>query len=316
MTNIMQASPPPLPLSGQYTLRVRDAKSKKIKKEVGPFSNLITDIGLNRIGTSPSVASDCYVGTGTVPPQVTDTTMSTYKVTSNSAGAITYTAGTSPTWICSASRVFTFNSGTISGNITEVGVGWASSPVNALWSRELIVDSNGNPIAITVLPTEILEVVYTLRMHIPQSTFTGSFTLNGVVYNYTAKVRLAGVWRVMNSSMMFGPAIWDAYAAGCALSAGIGGSMTGTIVPSGAVKGPYAYVNNSLTRSGVTNFALTDANTPSGIQGFAIGPSHNNNYNDSFLSMLYQMVLDKPIPKTNLNTMSFTMSISWTRYTP
>lgn len=304
-----------LPLSGEFTLRRRNANTNEVIQEVGPFSNLITNRGLNQIGTSGGWATHCYVGTGTVPPSESDTTMSAYKTTSNSLISTLNTPGSAPDWICRSSRTFVFNAGTISSNITEVGVGWAVSPVNSLWSRELIVDSGGNPIAITVLPTEILEVVYTLSLRVPQSDFSGSFTLNSIVYNYIGRAQSASAWRVGNDTPMYGPYMGDVRIAGATISASIAGEPTGSFAAGSPSSNNLAYVDNSKARSCVTSFALSQGNGTGGVQVFTIYP-RGSTPTDCFVVYRYQVRLDKPIPKTNLNTMSFTWSHSWDRYTP
>ena len=299
-----------LGLKGEYTIRKRCALTNRVLQEVGPFHNLITDIGLNRIGTTAPTLSHCYVGTGTVPPAVTDTTMSTFKVSSNSAGAVAQTAGSAPTWTCSMSRTYTFNAGTINGNITEVGVGWNASPVGALWSRELIVDSGGNPIAITILATEILEVVYALRLVIPQNIGTGTFTMGPNTFNYQIKAANAGSWRIDPTSFMNPPFMYTTYAADAAMSATIAGNISGTVVTGAPTQTPIVYVNNSLERVGFTSWALAQGNHATGVKGFNVGFDAGGS---GFATTFYQMLLDAPIPKTNLNTMIIRNRYTWNR---
>lgn len=299
-------------LSGQFTLRKRCALTGNVKQEVGPFSNLITDAGLNRIGTAGGVLSNCYVGTGTVPPAVTDTNMSSFKVTANSRGAKVATAPVAPTWFSQVAYTFTFNAGTINGNITEVGIGWAASPVGALWSRELIVDSAGNPIAITVLENEILEVVYALRQYFNPNDFTGSFVLNGITYNYTGRDSYLGGASITDSNPVKALCIGLCFTGSPALGP-VTGTITGgtqmTVYPT-LTDVPYS--NNSYQRDGITLFPLAQGNAAGGIKAFTLSSIGGI----GFLSNSKQIVLDKAIPKTNLNTMSLTWRFSWSRYTP
>lgn len=299
-------------LAGFYTVRKKCATSGKVKQEVGPFHNLITNLGLNWIGTIPPYFSHCYVGTGTVPPAVGDTTMSTYKVTSNSAGSFVNTAPTSPTWFAQVSRTFTFNAGTINGNITEVGVGWNPTPVGSLWSRELIVDSSGNPIAITVLANEILEVVYTFRQYIDPEVFTGSFTLNGINYNYTGCAGNVGSAYLLPTEGMRAPFLETGYANATGLgSITTSGLSGGTQLGGSPSHSQRPYVNNSYSLSGVSSLALGTWNHASGINGFSLYGAAS-----AFMAVRFKILLATPIPKTNLNTMSLTWSITWGRYTP
>src|SRR5690606_39029584 len=53
------------------------------------------------------------------------------------------------------------------GNLSEVGI-LRSSTTGPLWSRALILDGQGNPTTITVLPDDFLTCYYTLRIMIPK----------------------------------------------------------------------------------------------------------------------------------------------------
>src|SRR5690606_7977060 len=76
-------------LEGWYTLRAR-RRSGRVSRErvfkveacrgLPPFRNLITDLGLNRFGSTAasSVYSRCHVGTGTATPSVTDTQLQNF----------------------------------------------------------------------------------------------------------------------------------------------------------------------------------------------------------------------------------------------
>ena len=153
------------------------------------FDNLILDAGLNRLGTG-GVANCCQVGTGTSAPAVTDTTLQAYLVgtsTIQADSAQSYVAG--PPAYVTMSRTFRFGTGVAAGNLTEVGVGWATAS-GSLFSRARIVDGGGSPTTISVLSDETLDVVYTLRAYVPADA-TGSVTLAGTSYGYT--MRWAGV---------------------------------------------------------------------------------------------------------------------------
>lgn len=295
---------------GLYTLRIRDAETKQVKREVGPFANDLTTIGLNRIGTATDPMPYGYVGTGTNAPQASDTSMGVFKVRNDSA-VESNLSPTAPMWYDTLVLTYTFNAGTISGNITEVGVGWTVDSSSGLWSRQLILDGNGLPVTMTVLPNEILELVYALRYYPPGlEDFTGSFVLNGVTYNYLARLGNAGATRVVRYGYAGGPGIAQVYAAGATLGA-ITSTITGTGVPPPTVTHG-TYVNNSLKATALSSFSLAQGNHASGIQAFAIILDTGGL---KFFRSQTQMLLDKPIPKTNLNTMSITMETSWGKYT-
>lgn len=298
-------------VEGFYTLLVRDAKTHKIKREVGPFHNKITDIGLNRIGTGPAM-TNAYVGTGTTPAAFTDTTMAAFKVASSTAGPGNNTskAPTLSNPYCSMSYVRRFAAGAISGNITEIGVGWAANPLNALWSRELIVDSGGNPITLTVLANEFLDVVYTIRYYISTTDSAGSFVLNGITYNYTLRTAQLGGAYVDLTAVAGAPFIANFYAAGATLGA-ITSTPSGTTVsPVASVTYP-AYVNNSYTLDCNSAIPLNGGNGTGGISAILLGTG--NVVGGTGLFQNWQMLLDKPIPKTASNTMAITFSRTWGR---
>lgn len=298
-----------LKVQGFYTLRKRCALTGKVKQEVGPFRNKITNIGLNRAG-SGTILTRCYVGTGTNPASETDTTMGTFTVSTGTITSVA-TAPVSPTWFAQAAYTCTFAAGAISGNITEVGVGWATSPLNALWSRELIVDGSGNPITLTVLSNEILDVVYTIRYYLDTADFSGSFTLNSIVYNYTGRITLAGSHRIqLSANPQDGPGIIQTYGTNMALGP-ITGNPTGTISDGGSPT-QLAYTNGSYSRDCRTNWVLTQGNLAGGLKGFTTSTASSSS---PIITATHQFLLATPIPKTNLNTFSITMRITWARYT-
>lgn len=306
-------------LKGEFTLIKTDATTGEVTQTVGPFSNLITNIGLDHIGQGGSIVFRAYVGTGTVEPAATDVTMSSFLVASASTSVLTnVVAASSPDWIAKGASSHTFPAGTISNNITEVGSGWAATPLNSLFSRELIRDSAGNPIAITVLPTEILTVVYALSVKIPQEDVTGIFTLGTVDYNYTVRAAQAGGWRVggAGTAPLVGPRMANCRT-GAAVLGGIGGTPSGgSDVPIGSNTTAYAppYSVGTYTNVTTTNFGLSAFNTPTGIVTTEGPTSAGSDF--SSIHARFQMKFDPPLPKTSLITMSFTWRITWARYTP
>ncbi|MBD8496659.1 hypothetical protein, partial [Pseudomonas syringae] len=76
---------------------------------------------------------------------------------------------------------YTFPIGGATGNISEIGIGWALTGTS-LFSRALVKDSSGNPITITVLADEQLRVYYQFRVYQPTTDFfSGSVGGYGVV---------------------------------------------------------------------------------------------------------------------------------------
>ena len=82
-----------------------------------------------------------------------------------------------------------FAIGAAAGNLSELGVGWASSGTT-LFSRALILDSGGTPTTITVLSDEYLYVTYEHRFYPSETDATGSIVFTGNIggtYTYTLR---------------------------------------------------------------------------------------------------------------------------------
>lgn len=301
-------------MAGEFTIRKYNVETGQLVQEVGPFHNTITNIGLNKIGTGAAFTY-CYVGTGTSPATQVDTIMGNRLATT----ATVQTSGSNsapgtPYWK-EESRTFRFNAGAAAGNITEVGIGWGDSSVltNYLWSRELTVDSGGNPVTITVLSNEFLDVTYTLRFYPNLTDFTGSFMLGATTYTYTGRIATVTSIGMQLAQSMAGLTTQTGYAgASCAL-----GPITGTITGASSTVGMNgtvtqgAYVDNSMKRTCSTAFSLTQANVTGGIKAMTLQSAAS-----SLVSLFYQILLNNPIPKDNTRTMTLNMEHSWGRYTP
>lgn len=179
-----------LQLEGRYTLVKQAADGTRT--QVADFPNLITNGGLDYIASNDSIAGAvtwCSVGTGTNPPAVTDVGLQTFVArTTTPATADAYTSNSSDPArpYVQLVRARRFAAGAAAGNLTEVGMFSAGNNTSA-FSRALILDGSGNPTAITVLPTEILDVYYTVRMYIPTADVTGTITVNGNNHDYVLR---------------------------------------------------------------------------------------------------------------------------------
>lgn len=144
------------------------------------FENLITNAGLNAMGSNGTFYSYCAVGTGTAAPQPTDASLgnlvsSTTGATNTAGGAISVVTDpftTTHTW--------TWAIGAAVGNFTEVGCGRI---VTDLSSRALIVDNLGNPVAFPVSADEQLRVTYSRGAYAPAAPILTTHTLSGTTYD-------------------------------------------------------------------------------------------------------------------------------------
>lgn len=178
-------------VTGHFKLEVVDSLTGKVRQTT-EFDNLIVNGGLDMmaVGTPTSGGSvyyGCVVGTGTTPPVATNTSLQTFVAGTRT---ITVAAATSnpggPTYATTTTATWQFGVGVATGNLTEIGMcntgaGQSTSTVptniSPLFSRALIM-VGGVPGTITVLPTDILNVTYSITNFPITTAATGSFTLN------------------------------------------------------------------------------------------------------------------------------------------
>lgn len=294
---------------GEYLLTKRKAATDEIIEQIGPFKNLITDIGLERIGTAAAIVF-CYVGAGTAAASALDTQMGSYlRNTLTNISTVATSAGASPYWAENAAT-YRFTPLGSSQNITEVGVGWVSNSTNGLWSRARIVDGSNNPITLTILGDEYLDVTYILRYYPPLTDASYNVTISGVVYSFVTRgSNLNAAQLDLGRDMVQTFASLTAYGGPVAL-----GPLTGTLtgatgsstMNSGAVG---AYVPASLTTTVVSSSTLAQGNVAGGITGITGTASGTLMAGCSF-----QSTVSPAIPKDNTKTLSLTFAFTWDRY--
>lgn len=320
---------PPRKLRGFFTMTRRKADTLEEIQTVGPFENLITNYGLNLIGTTgPNYIA---VGAGTGAPSVSDTNLQSLVAYSNTGqGATVRTPANWPTVqysSCAATRRFA--TGVAAGNLSEVGVGHVtgSPAVFYTYSRARIVDGSGDPTTITVLADEILDVTYELRHYLypwedSSDDIDTVLTLSGV--DYDIKLRPLD----FNGVGSWG-AQWQVAASApeCTVYTGTGAGTPPTLSTVTAVSmntpgssvtletSPAAYVSSSLERKTTFTAGLAVANLTYGLRGFAI-KCFSGYASNAHLSALWQATITPAIPKDSTKILSFGTSYSWARYTP
>jgi len=134
------------------------------------FPNLITDYGMDLMSGAVSGYTEmwnyCSVGTGNAPPAFGNTNLVNRKASTNSTASSLIGNEENYIW---RRITYQFPQGAATGNLAEVGIG-VSSTGDRLFSRALIKDASGNPTTITVLPDEVLQVVWEIRHYFPQPT--------------------------------------------------------------------------------------------------------------------------------------------------
>jgi hypothetical protein len=290
-------------MSGRYKFTAirPDGRERPL---TGWISNIITDVGLNLLGTT-SVLSNCHVGTNNTAATVAQTALLGWIAASNSIQeSSSYAQGTAPYFGTKVLR-YRFNQGVATGNLNEVGIG--SSATNAtLWSRAVIVDEFAVPTTITVLSDEVLDVTYELRLY-PPLVDGGPATINISGTNYDVTWRAASVtgfnwYNWIGSAASFTQQNSTHTAYNGLMNASITGLPSGT--SSSMSMSNAAYSNNSLQRDATVSYNLNDGNLSGGIKSTAFSSTLGQ----------YQFEFNNPIPKDATKTLTLTYRVAWSRY--
>lgn len=287
-------------LAGHYTLTATDALTG-VTRELASFENLITDGGLNRLGTG-GIGDNVYVGSGSTAPANGNTSLVAQVASHGSYSQSTGAAGSAP-YYAWCRRTWRFAQGAAAGNLSEVGVGPAA---NTLFSRALIKDSNGNPTTITVLSTEFLDVTYEFRIYAPASDITFNATIAGVsracvlraanVTGWSAATVAASGFRL---DQVYGQTAADGDIGTVTQTPGGNSDQTGNVQMD-------SYSNNSYKRTGTINWGLNNANFGTGIKSIYFGGA-------DYQQIAFQCSFTPPILKTNDKTLSLAVEVSWAR---
>lgn len=313
---------PPVGLKGIMRMVVsKDAEMKEVTHDTGEFPNLITNVGMNRVGTvdtnstssAASFNSLCgrfVVGSGQTPPAFTDTALQAPVAFASSVASMVsessnYTRG----WYEITMR-HQFGQGQAAGNLSEIGIQHTSDS-GPLWSRALILDGNGNPTTITVLADDFLTCYYTLRIMIPQedAVFNINVDYDGEIVPTVVTARPVDAdssfpntgWGLQTSGTASNASRLQFYTGGLAaptasnpLGSTIGNRTDGfSIVP---------YVADSYQKYVTRTAGLNDHN------GATLRTARLN-----ALMGCWQIEFDPPLQKDNTQEMQFTFGYSWAR---
>lgn len=291
-----------LGLSGEYRFVVRSAKTGHIVRETDWSKNLILDAGLNRLGSGQWYGW-CHIGTGTTAPANGDTTLATLSAVTNSLQSTNLSNSGSPNYHTTMTLVYRFNAGSLNGNYTEVGVGWAN---NLLFSRALIVDGGGSPTSITVTSSEYLDVYYRLSIAPTLTDSTYGVTIGGVGYTVTRRVASVGnanEWNPYAGPWLPANSVSYTVTASTGTLGPVTGRPSGTTVQFSTDATPGTYSNNSYTRTASLSFGLGDLNVSGGIKSLAINDTPG----------VWQHEFNNVIPKDSTKVMSLNFSMTWGR---
>jgi len=109
-------------LCGFYKFEATNIKTGKKRLLADWFPNLITNIGLDRIGTSDDWLNYCQVGSGSSAPSFGDTGLDSYVGTNSTSVGSTYGVSGSSPYYRWYKKIYRFNPGHATGNIAEIGI--------------------------------------------------------------------------------------------------------------------------------------------------------------------------------------------------
>ena len=317
-------------LAGYYTFEVFNPDTGKTRK-YGPFKNIITQGGLNYLGTftptsnNLTVIGSIAVGSSGTTPALSDTALGSQVVRAVVTGNPSNVTFNATGLYFTANYQVVYAQGAAAGNLAEVGAyTTAATTGGTLFSRSLLLDLSGNPTVITVIANEILTVNYEMRVYQSQTDQTGTIVLNGNTYNWTIRPS----WQVSGSTL---PTTNPSYLSPVGYASGsvpivypngsvlgtVAGTLTGTassVAMSTSKLSVAPYVSNSGYLDLTLALAIGDANVVGGIAGFGSNISATSGQAYAPMSCglgKWQMQFSPSIPKDNTYTLSLTFRISW-----
>jgi hypothetical protein len=299
-------------VGAKFKLVVHKGDGKPVR-ETSWFHNLVLDSGLDRLSVGPPY-DRCCVGTGNSTPTTTQTQLdnfvgSTTTIQAESAGQQT---SNTPYYMFNSIQ-WRFAQGVATGNISEVALGWSNT---SLFNRALIKDGNGNPTTITVLSDEYLDVYSEVRGYLNQN-ISGSFNLldkvGSVISQHTyigaAKFVYGGTNGRLNKLSVYGNSyphkVWSGVIQSGATSAP-SGTSNGTFVVGTSNSYPTSRKCQAVCTFGLTEANMTHQTIVFNINGFFSGSGYAN----------FQIQISPTIAKTSSQVMTYTVELTWDRYTP
>jgi len=320
-------------VAGFYTLTKRKADTLEVTQQLGPFKNLITDLGLDQVGKG-RFCTYCFVGSGSAAPATTDTQLQNYLAYTGTqqvgaTGTLQRGDVSQGYWV-QGSITFRFAAGVAAGNISEVGVGnfepgGETSVNHRVSSRALILDGLGSPTTITVLSDEVLDVTYAPR-HYPYlgADVVQTVYLSGVPYQFTTR-SLA----LLGSSHQCNPYAGNVYPYSQSDTTWCTGTAAGTpptlagvtataMLAEGSTSNSAssmsraAYVAGSHENAFTLTLGLANGNLAYGLRG--LRQVWQGSGTISFCGQSFQSEIFPAIPKDSTKVMTIGFKKGWARY--
>lgn len=319
----MNIKMPSVKLGGRFRLVTsKDAECKQVVKDTGFFDNLITNTGMNRIGSVTTNATSginafndlCgrfVVGSGSAEPQFTDTALQNPVVFASSNSVLDNESSNYERGWYEITVRHQFGQGQAAGNLSEIGI-QRTSASGPLWSRALILDGAGNPTTITVLADDFLTCYYTLRVMIPKEDAVFNIDVD---YGEDGIVPTVVTGRPLDANS-------SSYTSGWGLqTASTSAARAGLRFYTGGLAAPTASSPlGSATGSSTESFSIVPYVTDS-FERYVTRTNILNQHNSQELrtARLYalmgcwQIEFDPPLQKNNTQTMQVTFGYSWAR---
>lgn len=316
---------------GRFTVELIDAKSGLIKRHL-EFDNLITDAGLDYLGTGANYAMNTLinsymaVGTGSVAPTNADTTLGAEVAASrsNSNGGIAEVNGSGPAyayWYRKITRNFTET--IANGNLTELGL-FTASTLGTMWCRQLFKDGTGTPTVIVKTNADQLRVTYEIRLYSPADVTINPFVISGANYSVTTRavnINDSNAWGVNGPLNTFWSGVLTNYDTNTYTYPGVQESDSNVLAsPTGAPVGARilassrtlaAYVGGTFYRDTTAIWEPGIANPVGGIGSILGWIGYVYNY-PTYIG--FQQAFTPKIPKDNTKRLTYVMRLSWGRY--
>lgn len=268
------------------------------QEKIVEFENLITNNGLDLIGRRAN-CDYMIISSDNSEPSITDTTINVLAATSTAGtGNRSYDKNvtTAPYWV-SIRTVKRFDAGEGTGNIAKIAISHNSEGTD-LFSIALVKDGDGNPITITKLANEILDISYELRQYIDTRDTKTTITISGKKHNVINRIYTLSTWNGnwVNtvSSITYMSISKDTLV-------GIDDNISGTDIP----------FNTDSYVTGSYKIIVRPISIPIGTGNFETGINTVTTRGD----LQYQFGITPPIMKKDTQTLQLPpITVSWGRY--
>lgn len=301
-------------LAGRFIIEAAsyDEDGNEHRRHLAEFDNLITNGGLDMIGTRRgrnNIITNVQVGTGSTTPAFTDTQLASWLATQSGPTPGYPQAGMVGSYHYRRWQ-WQFAQGAAAGNLTEVGIGMDGGSAGALWSRALILDGAGNPTTLTILSTEFLTITYELRNYPPTGDTTNTVTIDGVpttITVRTAENTEAESWRNnMPSLHYYGNSGYFGHAVSASTNLGTESSVPDSLVWGDATS-IAAYTAGNYYADVTTVYGVSEGNVPGGVINTMLARTANGAFQYKFVP---------GISKDSTKQLTLTTRHRWGRYTP